>query len=150
MSTEQGFEVASAYVSVTPNASDFADALDEQIGGISVSAVVTPAVADFAASLDEQIGGLSCQRPGHSRRLGLRRALSMSRSGGLTATVTIVPDVTGSADFGDAVSEQAGTLTVPVVAVPDVSDLGETQPRGRRDRRPRHRRPRRFRLRRRA
>lgn len=85
---------------VAPDASDFASALDEQIGGLSASVSVTPDASDFASAVDEQTGGL-------------------------TATVTLLADPQGAADFGDAVSEQSGTLTVPVTAVPDVSDFGD-------------------------
>jgi len=59
MSEEAGFEVARAFVSVQPDASDFAAALDEQIGGLSVSVVIVPDASDFAAAVDEQTGGLS-------------------------------------------------------------------------------------------
>jgi predicted nucleic acid-binding Zn-ribbon protein len=63
MSEESGFEVARAYVAVDPDASDFADSLDEQVGGLQVSVMVVPQAADFAQSFDEQVGGLSVTVP---------------------------------------------------------------------------------------
>ena len=130
---ESGFQVAAAYVSVSPDASDFAAALDEQVGGISISAVVVPDASDFAAAMDEQVGGLQVTVAVVPDASDFAAALD-EQIGGLTATVTVVPDasdlesaigeqlgqitvpiVPGAADFTDAVGEQTGAITVPVI-----------------------------------
>ena len=48
------FEVAAAYVSVTPDASDFAQQLDEEIGGLQVAVRVVPDASDLQGLVDEQ------------------------------------------------------------------------------------------------
>ncbi len=59
MAGESGFEIASAYVDVTPDTSDFAAALDEELGGLQLAVRVLPNMADFEAAVYEQVGGLS-------------------------------------------------------------------------------------------
>jgi hypothetical protein len=122
--SEQGFEVASAFVTVSPDASNFADALDEQVGGISVAVLVTPDASNFASAFDEQVGGLSASVAVTPDTSDFASAVD-EQTGGLTASVTLLVDAEGAADFGDAVSEQAGSLTIPVTAVPDVTDFAD-------------------------
>lgn len=124
MSEESGFEVARAYVAVSPDASDFAAALDEQVGGISLSVIVTPDASDFAAAFDEQVGGLSTSVAVTPDTSDFASAVD-EQTGGLTATVTLLVDPEGASDFGDTVSEQGGSVTVPVTVVPDVTDFGD-------------------------
>ena len=56
-------------------------ALDEQIGGISLSVVVAPNASDFAAAMDEQVGGLPSPSLS-SRTPPTSPTRSTSRSGG--------------------------------------------------------------------
>ena len=53
---EAGFNVGSAYVSVSPDAESFPEQLEEQIGGLNyvVQVPVVPDTGDFAAVLDER------------------------------------------------------------------------------------------------
>jgi hypothetical protein len=122
--SEQGFEVAAAYVTVSPDASNFADALDEQIGGLSIAVAVTPDASNFAAAFDEQVGGFSASVAVTPDTSDFASAVD-EQTGGLTASVTLLVDPEGASDFGDAVSEQAGTVAIPVTAVPDVMDFGD-------------------------
>jgi hypothetical protein len=124
VSEESGFEIAKAWVAVSPDASDFAAALDEQLGGISIAVMVTPDASDFASALDEQVGGLSASVAVTPDTSDFASAVD-EQTGGLTASVTLLVDPEGASDFGDAVSEQAGTVAIPVTAVPDVTDFAD-------------------------
>jgi hypothetical protein len=142
--SEPGFEVAAAYVRVSPDASDFAAALDEQVGGLTLSVGVTPNAADFAAALDEALGGLSVsvavtpdasdfaasldeQAGGLSLSVAVTpdaadfEASLLEQAGGITVPVTVTAEAAGVSGLGDSVSEQAGTISVPVTPVPEVS-----------------------------
>jgi hypothetical protein len=145
--------VAAAYVTVTPNVSDFAAALDEELGGLSLSVVVTPDVSDFAAAVDEALGGLTVsvtvipdvsdfaaaveeQVGGLSVSVAVTpdasdfEASVLEQAGGITVPVSVVPEAAGAADLGDMLGEQTGTVALPVTVTPDVSGfeeaLGET------------------------
>jgi hypothetical protein len=124
ISGEGGFEVGRGYIAVSPDASDFAAALDEQIGGLSVAVMVTPDASDFASAFDEQIGGLSASVAVTPDTSDFASAVD-EQTGGLTASVTLLVDPEGASDFGDMVSEQGGTVTVPVTVVPDVTDFAD-------------------------
>ena len=145
--SEPGFEVASAFIRVspdtsdfpsaldeqlgglglsvalTPNTSDFESMLDDQLGGLTISAVVTPDASDFAAALDEQIGGLSVTAQVTPDATDFAAAFE-EQAGSLTARVSLSPEA-GAANLSDAINEQAGTIALPVVPVPEVSGFEE-------------------------
>jgi hypothetical protein len=146
--SEPGFEVAAAYVTVTPDVSDFAAALDEALGGLQLSVVVTPDVSDFAAAVDEALGGLTVsvavipdasdfaaavdeQVGGLSVSVAVTpdasdfEASLLEQAGGITVPVTVAPEAAGIGDLGDLVGEQTGTVALPVTAVPDAAGFEE-------------------------
>ena len=146
--SEPGFEVAAAFVRVTPDTSDFPSALDEQLGGLAlsvvltpntsdfasmlddalggltISAVVTPDASNFAAALDDQIGGLTVTAVVTPDASNFAAAFG-EQAGNLTASVSLSPEAAGAANLGDAINEQAGTIALPVVPVPEVSGFEE-------------------------
>jgi hypothetical protein len=109
-------------VVVTPDTSDFASSLDEALGGLSASVTVTPDTTDFAAALDEQLGGLSVTATVTPDAADFAAAFE-EQAGNLTAQVSLTPEAAGAADLGDAVNEQAGTISVPVTPVPETADF---------------------------
>ena len=142
--SEPGFEIASAFVRVQPDAADFAAALDEQVGGLALSVVVTPNTSDFAAAMDDALGGLSLSVAVTPDMSDFASAVDEQGGGltlpvtitpdttdlaaavdeqGLTASVSLIPDTSGAADFGDAVNEQTGTIAVPVRPIPEMADF---------------------------
>src|SRR5208282_2729183 len=92
----EGFQVASAFVQVDPDASTFEESLDAQIGEINyvVQIPVVPDAGDFAGEVEAAVGGTD-----------------------LAVQVPVVPDTT---DFGamldSAVEAAKATVTVPVEA----------------------------------
>ena len=96
--SESGFEVARAYVAVSPDAGGFADELADQLGGIGVSVQVTPDMGDFTGAVDEAIGGLA-------------------------ASVIVTPDMDGFSSAVDEGIAGLGAVEVPISVVPDLSGL---------------------------
>ena len=116
MSEEPGFEVASAYVSVSPDAASFPEQLEEQIGDLNfvVQIPVVPDAGDFAGQVEAEVGETD-----------------------VAVQVPVVPDTEGfQLLIDDAVEEAKATVTVPVV--PDAARVPRS---GRRGGRPRATRP---------
>ena len=117
--SEPGFEVARAFLAVSPDASDFAAALDEELGGLTLSVGVTPNTSDFADALDDALAGLSLSVVVTPDTSDFASALD-DALGGLTTSVTVTPDTT---DFAAALDEQLGGLSVTATVTPDAADF---------------------------
>jgi hypothetical protein len=101
MPDESGFEVAAAYVTVTPDASDFAQALDEEIGGLSVAVRVLPDASDLQGAIDQE--GLTADVRLIANAGGFEDQVDEA-TGGLSATVSV------GADVAPARAEVAGVI----------------------------------------
>lgn len=98
-----GFEVASAYVSVSPNTDTFAEQLEGELGALDlvVQVPVVPDTGDFAGEVDAAVQEAKSE-----------------------VTVPVVPDTEGFQVLIDqAVEESKTEVTVPVV--PDAAGLPE-------------------------
>jgi hypothetical protein len=112
---ESGFEIARAWVSVTPDVSDFEQALQEELGGVVVAVTVTPDTADFQAALDEEVGGTVVTVPVTPDATDFDASLD-EQIGTPTATVTVDADTTTATDQVDelvtAIDGDTATVTV--------------------------------------
>jgi len=150
--SESGFEVAAAYVRVSPDVADFPALLDEAIGGLQVAIAVVPgsaSLADFAAAVGEGVGDLTATvsvgadtaraeaqvEDLLSNISGMRGSLMVGADvsnleQGIgenvgSASVTVTPDMT---KFADMVMEDAAGLEVPVPVIPDAAGLDAPRP----------------------
>ena len=120
MSDEAGFELGRAYVVASPDASGFADELDEQLSGISISVAVTPDMSDFASMVDEGIGSLVATVAVTPDLTGFADAVE-EQAGGLATSVMVTADTEGLAGLGDQLAQSGTAVALPVTQVPDMS-----------------------------
>lgn len=93
MPEEDGFEIASAWASISPDASDFQDRLDEELGGVVATVRVLPDMSDFASAVDED---------------------------GIVVTIPVTADLSR---FGDQVDEETSGLSAVVAVSGDTAPL---------------------------
>ena len=117
--SEGGFQLGSAYVSVDPDVSDFAQQLDEELGGLRLAVRVVPDMADFDAQVDEQAGGhvatvMVDADTGPAREqvaelvdTGLPRDVSFEVNAETRGAVSGLQDVTAAAEEAGAAAEKA-------------------------------------------
>lgn len=118
MAEPAGYEVASAYVSVGPDATDFPDMLAEQLGGLQVSVAVVPADLDaFTSSVEDSLDGLTVTVTVRADTDGAESQIEDLTSGVGTATLGI------DADTGDALA-QAEQLAGDVSGMSGTLDIG--------------------------
>ena len=131
---EAGFQVASAFVRVDPDADDFAEQLEGQIGGIDyvVKIPVVPDTGDFAGEVDAAVGEskVAVQVPVVPDTEGFQLLVDQATAEAKTeVTVPVVPDMAGFAATAEseasAAGEAAGTsfdekLAAALAAVPPV------------------------------
>jgi len=124
-----GFEVASAFVRVDPDASTFEESLEGQIGGLDyvVKIPVVPDTGDFAGELDAAVGEsqVAVQVPvvpdTEGFQLLIDNAVAEAKA---SVEIPVVPDAAGFADEVDAaVAGSEKSVEVPVV--PDMAGFAE-------------------------
>jgi TP901 family phage tail tape measure protein len=125
-----GFEVASAYVSVSPDAESFEEQLDAQVGGLQyvVKIPVVPDTGDFAGEVDTAVGESKTTvtvpviPDTEGFQLLIDNAVEEAKA---SVTIPVVPDTEGFPEAVEAsVSEADKPVEVPVV--PDMSGFTET------------------------
>ncbi len=108
-----GFEVASAYVTVSPNADGFAEELEGEIGGLDyvVKVPVVPDTGDFAGEVDAAVADskAAVQVPVVPDTQGFQLLLDEgTRESKAEVTVPVVPDMAGFAAAAETESAGAG------------------------------------------
>jgi hypothetical protein len=110
MADEGGFEVARAFVTVSPDAADFDEQLQEQLGGLHVTVTVD---ADTAPAQD-QMGELGARAEGLQGTYDLNFAANTgAASGGVEALGAQVDDVVGRVrelQIGAGTGDATGTI----------------------------------------
>jgi hypothetical protein len=114
--SESGFEVAAAYVRVSPDVADFPALLDEALGGLQIAISIIPdsaSLANFAGSVDDGLGDLtatvSVGADTAEAESGVEELLSEINSG--RGDLTVGADTSGALDQAQALADEMSGMS---------------------------------------